>query len=843
VLPFAAALDPKQLQRFKNESYAAAQLHHTNIVPVFGIGCERGIHFYAMQYVDGQSLAQVIAELRKGRDESRQPLAATDGPEPSTRSESEPLPPFVAPARFRIEDQPWKVKNATVVPLTTERSITSPGYFRTVARLGMQAAEALAHAHDLGVIHRDIKPANLLVDVRANLWITDFGLAHCQSQAGLTMTGDLVGTLRYMSPEQALGQPSLVDQRSDVYSLGATLYELTTLQAAFDGVERQELLRQIASEEPRLPRRLNRAIPEELETIVLKALEKNPSDRYASAQEMADDLKRYLDDQPIQARRPTRWQRFRKLTRRHPGVAWMAVGLLAVVALGSAVSSGLILHQLQRAELAKQSALAAAVAEKEARDSAEAKEAEARAVLEFVQKQVFAAARPEGQAGGLGREVTLRRAMEAMLPVVDKSFTGQPLTEARVRMTIGDSFRYLGEPRIAADQYHRARTIYTEHLGADHLDTLKSINNLAISYSALGRYADSLHLFEEILALRKAKLGPDHSDTLGSMSNVARAYDALGRHADALQLNEQTLALRKVKLGLDHPDTLMSMNNLGLSYADLGRHAEAIKLFDEALALQKATLGPDHPDTLMTMNNLADSYSALGRYAEARKVFEETVALMKAKLGPDHPYTLVTMDNLAETYYALGRDGDACKLHEEILTLRIAKLGIDHPDTLLSKWRVAKSLVKLERAAEAVPIIDECLQQAAGKDVDPRLVPGLADLRLRHFEKKKDAAGCRATAELWENLERMDADSLYQAACFRAVTAAVTRATDKSQAAASQADAEVERALAWLKQAVAAGYKDVAHMKEDQDLGALRERTDFRRLLAELEATVQSGSK
>src|SRR5207253_1919502 len=144
--------------------------------------------------------------------------------------------------------------------VSTEHSVKSPAFYRTVAQLGRQAAEALEHAHQLGVVHRDIKPANLLVDLRGNLWITDFGLAHMQSAAGLTMTGDLVGTLRYMSPEQALAQHGGIDHRTDIYSLGVTLYELLTLEPVFDGRDRQELLRQIAFDEPRLPRRVNKAI-------------------------------------------------------------------------------------------------------------------------------------------------------------------------------------------------------------------------------------------------------------------------------------------------------------------------------------------------------------------------------------------------------------------------------------------------------------------------------------------------------------------------------------------------------------------------------------------------------
>ena len=189
-----------------------------------------------------------------------------------------------------------------VAAISTQRGRPDRTYFRRVAELGIQAARALDHAHALGIVHRDVKPANLLVDGSGKLWVTDFGLAHIQSDARLTITGDLVGTLRYMSPEQALAKRIVVDHRTDVYSLGATLYELLTLEPAFSGSDRQELLRQIAFEEPKAPRRINKAIPAELETIVQKAMEKNPADRYATAKELADDLRRFLADEPIWAR-------------------------------------------------------------------------------------------------------------------------------------------------------------------------------------------------------------------------------------------------------------------------------------------------------------------------------------------------------------------------------------------------------------------------------------------------------------------------------------------------------------------------------------------------------------
>jgi WD40 repeat protein/serine/threonine protein kinase len=350
VLPFAAALDPKQLQRFKNEAQAAAHLHHQHIVPVYAVGCERGVHYYAMQFIEGQTVAALIGELRRlaesngaasgraaelmsGRSKPAKQIASAERPTDPYSPIAEPLPTPHSP--LTNEHHSPLTTTPLVAALSTERSTRSPAFFRTVADLGIQAAEALEHAHQMGIVHRDIKPANLLVDGRGQLWITDFGLAHIQSQAGLTMSGDLVGTLRYMSPEQALAKRVLVDHRTDLYSLGVTLYELLTLQPAFDGRDREELLRQIAFEEPRPLRRLHKDVPGELETIVLKAMAKSPDERYATAQELAADLRRYLEDKPIRAKRPSLRQQAVKWARRHKTVvrATLLVVLLAVVGL------------------------------------------------------------------------------------------------------------------------------------------------------------------------------------------------------------------------------------------------------------------------------------------------------------------------------------------------------------------------------------------------------------------------------------------------------------------------------------------------------------------------------
>ncbi len=425
VLPMAAALDARRLQRFRNEAQAAAGLHHTNIVPVYAVGSDRSTHFYAMQLIDGRSLAEVIRELRQAEAGARRRSVLgrrlLDQPDPT------PADPATASLATTAADRTVALATAPAAAAAASPSTVSPSsawsgpraadpfstlhggrrseYFRTVARLGVQAAEALDYAHGLGIIHRDVKPANLMVDGRGNLWVTDFGLAQMQGDNGLTQTGDMVGTFRYMSPEQAGGGPGrlgtgrrhrrrrdadadssgdgvpeiVLDPRTDVYSLGVTLYELLTLQAALPGKTRDDLMVQLAVIDPRPARAIDRAIPVELQTVLAKAYAKDPADRYATAHAFADDLRRFLADEPIHARPPTVWDHAAKWTRRHRSVALSAIVILTLAAGGLGASTIVVGAERVRAQAGEASARTQAAQAAHARDAADAARREAQA--------------------------------------------------------------------------------------------------------------------------------------------------------------------------------------------------------------------------------------------------------------------------------------------------------------------------------------------------------------------------------------------------------------------------------------------------------------------------------
>jgi WD40 repeat protein/serine/threonine protein kinase len=353
VLPRHALLDASAIERFRREARAAGRLHHTNIVPVYGTGEEDGLHYFAMQYIPGAGLDAVIREMKRPR---------TDGPQNSDEPPADLLnvsvqlcvggesitqkaPPPTPPSDPATNPDSAKPDSALTLRGCESSSARNRTYWASVARVGVQVADALEYAHSQGVIHRDIKPSNLILDRDGIVWVTDFGLAKSGPDGGdLTNTGDLIGTLRYTPPERFEGAG---DARGDVYSLGLTLYELLTLRPAFSGSDRNKLLHAVMHTEPIRPRALVPALPRDLETIVLKAIARDPGARYRRAGDLADDLRRFMDGQPIRARPTPAWELVWKAARRHPGVAALALALVLVAVTGFA----LVAWQWQRAAL------------------------------------------------------------------------------------------------------------------------------------------------------------------------------------------------------------------------------------------------------------------------------------------------------------------------------------------------------------------------------------------------------------------------------------------------------------------------------------------------------------
>ncbi len=601
VLPFAAVLDNRQLQRFKSEAQAAARLHHTHIVPVFSVGCDRGVHYYAMQYIDGHPLSSLIRELRQlsGLDPIEQAESAGAFSEITTGLASGRFMPAMpqtfggssAAANLRVDPAN---RSPGVTP--TGQSSRNPEYLRSVANLGVQAAEALEHAHRQGVVHRDVKPSNLLLDIEGHLWITDFGLALCQTDTGhtLTMPGDLLGTIRYMSPEQALAKRVPIDHRTDIYSLGVTLYELLTLEPAFAGKDRQELLQQIAFEEPLPPRRLNDAIPADLQTIVLKATEKDPDQRYGAAQELADDLKRFLESKPILAKPPTVLDRATKWSRRHRAVVVAVAALLVVSVIGLTASTVLILREQERTAAALVRAQLNLHTAEEQRQRAEENFQNAR---DAVDRMLTEAA--EKLAGVPNMQQVRQALLEDALEFY-QGFLEERSDDPGVRYETARAAMRVAFIRTALGQTDHAREAFDQAIGL--LEELTT----------------------ELPGVRK------YPRTLGTAVNQLGVFmmNRVGDKQAALELLRRSFELRK-KLAAEFPaksgyqyDLAQIHTDLGLVLRDLGRYEEAIQELRQGVVLRQKLI-TDFPDVPAHRYGLSHALHWLGSCLERQGHFEE----------------------------------------------------------------------------------------------------------------------------------------------------------------------------------------------------------------------------
>jgi eukaryotic-like serine/threonine-protein kinase len=731
VLPQGQLLKDKQLQRFEREAKTAARLHHTNIVPVFGVGAQDGLHYYVMQLIRGVGLDAVLDALRTSTAGAEEPggrafsawqaaqaLQSGTFASPGRSSDFSPLPgkaaapTLVNPLRHRCntdtaltagdtEDRATARDVAGARPMTVGKK-----FWKAVARLGCQVASALDYAHSQQVLHRDIKPANLLLDATGNVWLADFGLAKALEQDDVSNPGDVVGTPQYMAPEQFQGQ---YDARSDICGLGVTLYELLTQRPAYEDTNRFRLYRRITQELPTRPRQLNPAIPRDLETIVLKALAREPARRYQTARDLQDDLQRFLDDCPVLARRTSALARLGRWCLRNPAVAGLtALALSLVVTVAVVASVGYLRTQSALAGETKQRLLAgeALAGEKTQRQRAEATVGLSLEVLEEIfdrlaPERVVAPSRltvaVEVEADDeieMALEPTLSPETAALLEkllVFYDRLAEQGNNDFKVRRQaakanrrVGDIQRLLGQVPQALAAYKRSTTIYRELVQQAPADgTL--VPELAGVYNALGfalrrdrRPAEAKEVHKNAIQILRFPAST-HAEPGTITFELARTYFHLAKTAlemprppsakraqPAVREADQNLgkSVRLLQALVEQQPTVPAYRHfLALCYrekstlqakVDWNDRAEAIRLLQELIA--QCPYVPayrfDLSETLARLDVRGPFQFTMGS-ATPEKDLQEALRLAR-QLVAQHPNVPDYQVNRAQVHYRLG---------------------------------------------------------------------------------------------------------------------------------------------------------------------------------------------
>lgn len=760
VLPFAAALDARHLHRFKKEAQAAAHLHHSNIVPVFAVGCDRGVHYYAMQFIDGQTLADVIRNLRR---------------------ENPPIDVDSATGSFEGSQPNVSPSATTPIIAASTRSSSEKRDYKALAKLGVQAAEALEYAHAMGVVHRDIKPANLLVDGQGHIWVADFGLAHVHGVHDLTVSGDMLGTLRYMSPEQAAGRRGVVDHHADIYSLGVTLYELLTLHDPYPARDREEILRKILHDDPRAPRKVCKDLPIELETILLKSMAKNPSDRYATAQEFADDLRRFIDDKPVLARRPTLAQIVSKWAKRHKGLVRTAFLLVCIVCVALAIVAGALHDSRRRTTDALNLAKSARQETRNAFDS----------LYEVADQAV--AGDPQKLAA---RKAFLERALNFY-----ERFAGEygddpavTLEQAKTYISIGFIRQQLGDLNNGAEPYVKARKILEPMVEGPERDLrarkllAECCNSEGIFAAQTGQTERAAQLFRRAVDLQEGVLkdapGDErarfmlakHTSNLGAILLEERKYEAARTSLEAaLEHLEAYLSAKGEPTAADRRQLALNHHNIGVVHHRMDQPELARRHWNQALEISQQ-LVRDFPFEAHYLDALASSTLSLGvlcydseEYADAERFFRDAQAGY-AKLLGQFPTMPSYRSEHGRCTHGLARSlREQGKLNEAQSVLEsgegvLEKLTRDFPDIVAYRIDLLKSridhanlLADAGQLAEAEAIGGRAWSETAD---GPAQLPPKPDVRAHWLKLRNNLADYA-----WRQGKRDDAVEGFKAAC------------------------------------------------------------------------------
>jgi serine/threonine protein kinase/Tfp pilus assembly protein PilF len=596
--------------------------------------------------------------------------------------------------------------------------------------LFLKICQAVQHAHQKGIIHRDIKPSNILVAQQEDAGVPkviDFGIAKAivqplTAKTLFTEKGQLVGTPEYMSPEQVQMSVHDIDTRSDIYSLGVLLYELLTGVMPFDpdtlregGVD--DLRRIIREQNPKTPSTrltglgeaaqriaesrgtnaatLTRRLHEELEWIPLKAMRKDRARRYRSASELADDIRNYLNGVPLIAGPESRTYRLKKFVGRNRMLVTSAAAILVVLIAAVIVSTAFAVKEAQsRAE-----ALAAGrEAERQARIS--------QAVSDFLRDDLLSSVDPYVAQG---REVSVRSFLDAASQKLEGKFEAEPLVEASIHHTLGNTYRNIGEFEKAQMHLVRAQEIRLDQLGKKHAETLSTMDGLARVYWRQGRYDEAQSLFTTAVEGRRQTLGPEHTETLFSTNGLAVLYFSQGRYDAAESLYEKMLEINRALLGEEDVATLLFMGNLATVYRFQGRYDEAGPLYEKAVEHERRLLGSEHPDTLYSVNGLAMLYIAQGRLDKAEELLLDVLDIGSLVLGAEHPDVLESMNGLGLLRIAQGRYDDAEQLLADALDTATVTLGPEHPSSLTSMNHLARLYMKKALYEESESLFESTL--------------------------------------------------------------------------------------------------------------------------------------